>query len=164
MRHTRWHIVPIGVIAGTALTLGASAQTPDEDSSGVAPTPATAVAGAARRDLALAVPERATPEHKPSDLFAVHSWYTPPPPPPPAPPPPPPPAPTAPPLPYTYVGSFQQDGGTVYFLSRGDRAYDVKIGDVLDGTYSVDGVSNGELMLTYLPLKTPQNLPLGESK
>jgi hypothetical protein len=36
----------------------------------------------------------------------------------------------------------------------------VKVGDVIESTYSVDGVRDGQLMLTYLPLKTSQSLPL----
>jgi hypothetical protein len=111
----------------------------------------------------LVIPTREVSEHRTSNLFAAHSWYTPPPPPPQRAPPPPP-EPTAPPLPYSYLGSFQQDRDTVYFLVRGDRAYDVKIGDLLDNTYTVDGVSNGQLMFTYLPLKTSQALQLKEAR
>jgi hypothetical protein len=97
--------------------------------------------------------------------FSGHSWYTPPP----AqtvshvPPPPVIREPTAPPLPYKLLGSYEQAGSaTLYFLVKGDRVYDVAIGDTLDGTYSVDGVVNGQLMLTYLPLNTSQGLRLGE--
>src|SRR5215510_12129793 len=82
-------------------------------------------------------------------LFAAHSWYIAPPPPPPAP------APVltaeqeaalktpaAPPLPFAYMGTYTADGAEpVFFLTRGDRVYDVKVGDVLDGTYSVDSAS-----------------------
>ena len=58
-------------------------------------------------------------------LFHAHSWYVAPPPPPPAPvvvvkPPPP----TAPPLPFTVMGSYAHPGeATVYFLTRGDRVF-----------------------------------------
>jgi hypothetical protein len=129
-------------------------------------TPTTEKAPSAERATpatSLEVPVREANEHRAGNLFAAHSWYTPPPPPPPRAPPPPP-EPTAPALPFTYLGSLQQGDTTVYFLVRGDRAYDVKIGDVLDNTYSVDGISNGQLMFTYLPLKTRQTLQLGEAK
>ena len=101
-------------------------------------------------------------------LFAPHSWYV-------APPPPPaaalaaakevvPDKPVAPPLPYAYMGSYAQDGaGPVFFLTRGDRVYDVHIGDVLDGAYSVDAFANGQLTLTYKPLKQQQQLKTGET-
>lgn len=94
-------------------------------------------------------------------LFAPKSWYVAPPP---APPPPPaaPVAPTAPPLPYTFLGSYTERGqDTVYFLSSGDRVYDVRPGDTLDQTYSVDAVENGALVFTYKPLSTRQTLAIG---
>jgi len=99
-------------------------------------------------------------------LFHTQSWYVPPPPPPPAPvvyvPPPPP---TAPPLPFTVMGSYAHPGdATVYFLTRGDRVFDVHVGDTIDGTYSVDGAANGQLQLTYKPLNIQQTLPLGDSQ
>ena len=100
-------------------------------------------------------------------LFATHSWYVPPPPP----PPPPtaattesltPPAPTAPPLPYAYMGTFTPDGATpVFFLTMGDRVFNVRIGETLDNLYSVDGLSNGQLQLTYKPLNIKQQLTVG---
>lgn len=98
-------------------------------------------------------------------LFAAHSWYTPPPPP----PPPPkvaaivraPVVPTAPPLPYAYMGSYLRDGGqAVFFLTRGDRIYDVKVGDSLDGVYRFEGLSGNALVFTYLPLGSRQTLSL----
>ena len=99
-------------------------------------------------------------------LFHTQSWYVAPPPPPPAPvvyvPPPPP---TAPPLPFTVMGSYAHPGdATVYFLTRGDRVFDVHVGDSIDGTYSVDGAANGQLQLTYKPLNIQQTLPLGDSQ
>jgi hypothetical protein len=107
-----------------------------------------------------------------AELFAAHSWYTPPPPPPPAP------AaaiseaqaaalrtPTAPPLPFQYMGSYAPDGkATVFFLTRADRVYDVRVGDMLDDTYSVDGFNGTQLLLTYKPLNIQQQLNAEGSK
>jgi hypothetical protein len=100
-------------------------------------------------------------------LFATHSWYIPPPPPPPPPsaatseslaPPPP----TAPPLPFSYMGTYTPDGaGPVFFLTSGDRVFDVRIGETVDNLYSVDGLSNGQLQLTYKPLNIKQQLTVG---
>ena len=97
-------------------------------------------------------------------LFASHSWYV-------APPPPPAPAvrsvpqveapkvPTAPPLPFSYMGSYTSDGAApVVFLTRGDRVYNVKVGDTLDNTYLVESLSNGQLVFTYKPLDIKQQL------
>jgi hypothetical protein len=99
-----------------------------------------------------------------SALFTVQSWYVAPPAPPPAPvvvqaPPPP----SAPPLPFAFMGSYKsEDGSATYFLTSGDRVYDVKIGDTVDNTYSIDGVNSGQLLLTYMPLKIQQTLAVGE--
>jgi hypothetical protein len=97
-------------------------------------------------------------------LFASHSWYVPPPPPPPAPvvtAPVEPPKPVAPPLPYKLIGSYTPDGEkTVFFLSAGDKVFDVHVGETLDNTYSIDSYSNGQLVLTYKPLNEKQQLQL----
>lgn len=96
-------------------------------------------------------------------LFSAQSWYIAPPAPPPAPVvAQPPPVPTAPPLPFAFMGSYRADGTATYFLTAGDRVYDVKIGDTLDNTYSVDGVRSGQLLFTYMPLKIQQSLAVGD--
>lgn len=100
-------------------------------------------------------------------LFHSQSWYIAPPPPPPPPPAPieAPPPPTAPPLPFTVMGSYARPGdATVYFLTRGDRVFDVHVGDTIDGTYSVDGAADGQLQLTYKPLNIQQTLAIGGAK
>jgi hypothetical protein len=57
------------------------------------------------------------------------------------------------------MGSYTPDGAApVFFLTRGDRVYNVKIGDTLDNTYLVDSLSNGQLVLTYKPLDIKQQL------
>ena len=95
-----------------------------------------------------------------TNLFASHSWFV-------APPPPPPqkfapPVPTAPALPYTFLGSYARAGEpAVFFLVKGDRIFDARIGDVLDKQYSVDAAENGQLRLTYLPLGIKQSLAVG---
>ena len=105
-------------------------------------------------------------------LFAAHSWYTPPPPPPPAPAPVRTEAeeaalrtPVAPPLPFAYIGSYTYDGSApVFFLTQGDRVYDVKVGDTLGDTYSIDAFTNGQLLMTYKPLKIQQQLQVGSTQ
>src|SRR5262245_9417536 len=96
-------------------------------------------------------------------LFAPRSWYTPPPPPPPAAPAPAA-APTAPPLPFTFLGRYTDgNNATVYFVTRDDRVYDVKPGDVIDSIYSIEAVENGQLVFLYKPLNTRQPLALGDA-
>lgn len=93
-----------------------------------------------------------------ADIFASKSWYVPPPPPPPKPPPPP----TAPPLPFSFMGSYQEaDGKQVFFLTKGESLYTVSSGDVIDGIYRVEAASAGRLELTYLPLNIRQAMNIG---
>ena len=100
------------------------------------------------------------------NVFDKKSWFIPPPPPPPPPKPEPvpPPAPTAPPLPYAYLGSYQEPGGhLIIFLSKGERMYSVSPGDILESNYRIEGIAGGQLSLIYLPLNTVQTLNVGES-
>jgi hypothetical protein len=101
----------------------------------------------------------------PADAFGRHSWYVPPPPPPPVimPPPPPPPPPTAPPLPFTFMGRYMESNKPVFFLTAGDRLLMVHAGDVIDGTYRVEGLVGNKLDITYLPLNIKQSLDAGSS-
>jgi hypothetical protein len=100
---------------------------------------------------------------EPGNVFESKSWYVPPPPPPPvaALPPAPPPPPVAPPLPFTYLGQYQDNDKPVIFLVWGDRVLMVKQGDVIDGAYRVDGIVGTSLGLTYLPLNSKQILNIG---
>jgi hypothetical protein len=129
-----------------------------------APHAAPAVSAATIGDALQRLTHRVHEQAAPAALFAAHSWYVPPPPPPPVvqgPPPPP----VAPPLPFTYMGSYAPAGSApVFFLTRGDKVYDVHVGDTLDDTYSVDSFSNGQLVLTYKPLKIQQQLTAGTSQ
>jgi hypothetical protein len=126
----------------------------------------TAAAAPVARTL-LALAHRVVDPSAAGSLFAVHSWYVAPPPPPTPPPvdtlPAEPVKPTAPPLPFTYMGSYAPSGAKpVFFLTEGDRVYDVHVGDTLDGgTYTVDSFSNGQLVLTYKPLNQQQQLTTG---
>ena len=96
------------------------------------------------------------------NAFESKSWYVPPPPPPPAKPLPPPP-PTAPPLPFTYLGRYEDLAKPVIFLVRGDRVLTVSAGDVIEGTYRVDGIVGTTLGLTYLPLNIRQTIDVGNA-
>ncbi|MBV8784538.1 MAG: hypothetical protein JOZ67_10150 [Gammaproteobacteria bacterium] len=126
--------------------------------------PAAGVSAPVARSL-LALAHRVVEQTAAGSLFATHSWYVAPPPPP---PPPvqveaPPPKPTAPPLPFTYMGSYAPNGAKpVFFLTEGDRVFDVHVGDTLaGGTYTVDAFNNGVLTFTYKPLNQQQQLMTG---
>jgi hypothetical protein len=161
-----------GAAASGAITAGASASGATASGTtapGAVPTsrairPATAARKSSAR-VSLNASDRVAKDTAAADLFAAHSWYVAPPPPPPPPPAAyqPPPPPTAPPLPFAFMGSFRTEtGGAIYYLTAGDRVYDVKVGDTLDNTYSVDGVKSGQLLLTYMPLKIQQTIAVGD--
>ncbi len=126
---------------------------------------AVAATEAAEKEAVAAAPKsaRVADASKSDALFGAHSWYVPPPPayvPPPPPPPPPPP--TAPPLPFVFLGSYTPSGDvTVYFLTRGDRVYDVKVGDTVDGIYQIESAKGGQLTFNYKPLNQRQTLATG---
>jgi hypothetical protein len=107
------------------------------------------------REDATAKPDPAT-----SNVFKAMSWYVPPPPPPPKPPPPPPP-PTAPPLPFSFLGRYEEGNTLIILLVKGDRIYTVSEGEVIDNTYRVERLTGGQLELTYLPLNIKQTISTG---
>lgn len=95
------------------------------------------------------------------NLFPAQTWYVPPPPPPPPPYVPPPP-PQAPALPYTYMGRWQENGETVWYLVRGALPVSVRSGQILDGVWRLDTVRAGMLDFTYLPLNQTRSLRTGD--
>ena len=92
------------------------------------------------------------------DLFPSQTWYIPPPPPKPVPPPPP----QAPPLPFRFLGLWEEGGQTAVFVSDGPRNLIIKAGDTVDGRYKVETIGPGVVRLVYLPLNQIQTLSFGE--
>lgn len=90
------------------------------------------------------------------DLFPVQSWQ-PPPPPPPEPPPPPPP--TAPPLPFQFLGRWQEGAEEVYFLAQGQQMHTLKRGDTV-GSWRLEETAPGRLVFTYVPMNERRTLRL----
>ncbi len=91
--------------------------------------------------------------------FAASSWLPPPPPPVEVPAAPPVRAapPTAPPVPFTYLGELDAKAAKPQvFLSSGDRLLIVSPGEVVDGQYRVESISENDVVLTYLPLNQRQ--------
>lgn len=95
------------------------------------------------------------------NAFSATSWYVPPPPPPVVALPPP--KPTAPPLPFTYLGRYEDSPAVIIMLVKGDRIYTVSEGDVIENTYRVEHVAAGVVELTYLPLNIKQSISTGNS-
>ena len=92
------------------------------------------------------------------DLFPSQTWYIPPPPPKPVPPPPP----QAPPLPFRFLGLWEEGGQTAVFVSDGPRNLIIRAGDTVDGRYKVEAIGRGAVRLVYLPLDQIQTLSYGE--
>ena len=67
--------------------------------------------------------------------------------------------PEAPPLPFRYIGKLIEDGKTLVFLANGEESLAVQAGQKV-GDYRIDNLGEHELVITYLPLKTRQTLPL----
>lgn len=121
-------------------------------------------AAASSPEPALQGAERGSLKQKEANLlFAKNSWVVLPPPsrPVPPPPPPPPPPPSAPPLPFVYMGQFEQGDTRLVILNRGNRVLTAAAGDVLDNTYRIDSLDTAKVMLTYLPLGISQTLSTG---
>jgi len=72
---------------------------------------------------------------------------------------PPPSPPSAPPLPFTYFGRVAgpSGAGSVY-IARGNDLLTVKAGEVIDGVYRVERITEEEIVFVYLPLDVRQAL------
>lgn len=92
-----------------------------------------------------------------ADLFPVQSFRPPPPPPPKIIPPPPPP-PMAPPLPFTFVGIWTEEGRETVFLNQGERVLFAHKGEKVAGGWRLDDVQTGSLLFTYEPLNQQKTL------
>lgn len=160
-------LILLTVSLGTALAMTAKDQ---EDASGdvvgavTKDTRAHGVSGGAEQTAEmhfdLSAIKRPIPKNvHTTGLFESKSWYAPPPVPTvTAPAYVPPPQPTAPSLPFTFIGRMFDGKEVTVFLSRNDRNYTVKEKDVLDDTYRVDKIGEGDAVLTYLPTNTQQTL------
>ena len=95
-----------------------------------------------------------------SDPFRPKSWYVAPPPPPPEPPP----KPTAPPLPFQYMGLFEDQGKVVVYLTRGNESFAISAGDKFAGAYQLEKIERGILIISYLPLSIRQTLSIGNNE
>jgi hypothetical protein len=85
------------------------------------------------------------------NLFPQQTWQPPPPPPKPHTPPPPPP-PQAPPLPFKYLGHWEEGGRKTLLLVQGEQPIPVQPGQTLAGGWRVDTISEHAVVFTYVPL------------
>jgi hypothetical protein len=57
---------------------------------------------------------------------------------------------------YQYVGRMEVEGRLTVHLVKDEKLYPVRIGDVLDGVFRVEGIKRDGIELTYLPQKRKQ--------
>jgi hypothetical protein len=69
-------------------------------------------------------------------------------------------APDVPPLPFRYIGHMVEDGKTTLFLAAGDEPIMARVGEKVASQWRLEKVTEQEVVLTYLPLKKKQSLPL----
>ena len=170
--------------AAAVATLLAALFAPEDEGSIVGPATATtrqvervsvaplaAANAAAQTDRALAIhPRRALDDEEAATLFAKQSWQ--------------PETPkkimldqqaaqatrtvaavdanAPPPLPFQFLGRFVDEGKAAYFLQAGERNVVARPGDTLEERYRFDGVVQGALQFTYLPLNLKQTLAVGD--
>ncbi|MDE2343884.1 MAG: hypothetical protein KGL63_10960 [Betaproteobacteria bacterium] len=72
------------------------------------------------------------------------------------------PPPQAPPLPFTYVGRWQTDGKTTYYLAAGHQVYSAQLGQVLDQDWLLSAAQGQELDFVYGPLQQTRTLRMGD--
>lgn len=73
------------------------------------------------------------------------------------------PEPQAPPVPYRIAGSIRYDNKLRVLLAAGDRVYEAKVGEILDGVYRVDAATPEAVTLLYTPLGIEQQLAVTAS-
>ncbi|MGM9482595.1 hypothetical protein ACS5PN_15490 [Roseateles sp. NT4] len=163
----RRQLVLGGALVATLAATAWFATRPEEEVAAVAAAPARRPAAAASAVVAKAAPTvdgRLPWAEAPASQLAA--WQPPPPPPPPPAPPPvaaaPPPPPVAPPAPYQMIGRVVEGEGAkaveVALLTSPNKALSARRGDVLDGQWRVEQVSDSGVRLTWLPGQLPQNI------
>lgn len=73
-------------------------------------------------------------------------------------------APSAPAMPFQFIGRLDDRRDRQVFLQDGEKIYVVRQGDVIDDTWRIEGISEQELSLVYLPLHLSQTLSVGSTQ
>jgi len=69
-----------------------------------------------------------------------------------------------PPLPYKFMGTMNDDGNIIVYLSHGDQALVVRNGETLEGTYKVLTIDSQHIEFEHLPTGEKQSLPIPASE
>jgi hypothetical protein len=68
--------------------------------------------------------------------------------------------PSAPPIPYRIAGQVMQEDGMRVVLTKGDRVFEVREGQMLEGGFRLESVTPHVLTFVYVPLGIAQQLPV----
>lgn len=69
--------------------------------------------------------------------------------------------PPLPPLPFKFMGRLEQDGQPALFLTWGERNLVLRAGDVAEGTYRLQAITDAGADFVYLPAGQHQTLNIG---
>lgn len=148
----------VAAAAAVTIWLAVTVEPTDPASAGILAQPENTKQGAsAPRSRFAELPIRAGMDKSGTDLFEPRSW-----------------APTAPakaqvtaaalpPLPFKFAGMVAQGGSEQLLLARDDRVFPVTQGEILDGGYRVESISDDEIVLLYLPLNARQSVPVSSA-
>jgi hypothetical protein len=74
------------------------------------------------------------------------------------------PAPQAPPLPFRFLGRYDDDGDEAVFLQNNEQTLVVRVGETVQSNYKIVALSANTLTLRYLPLDLEQTLDVSSAK
>lgn len=157
-----------GILLALTLAATLAAAFAPEDTSPARSGKTAIVAQAPRRQIAAEPPadvpdivfRRQTTASPQADPFSPTAWV-------PAPPPvkaEPPPPPMAPPFPYTYLGRVDDAGKASVLVGRADKSVTAQAGDLIDGVWRVDKITERSVELIYQPLGQRQTLSAGSEQ
>ena len=75
----------------------------------------------------------------------------------------PPPVSVAPPLPFRYLGRFDDGDRVAVFLEEGQNTYSVAAGEMIDQRYRVERISDTSVIFRHVLLGIEQTLPIPKS-
>jgi len=70
----------------------------------------------------------------------------------------------APPFPYTYLGRVDDAGKASVLVGRADKSITAQAGDLIDGIWRVDKITERSIELIYEPLGQRQTLSAGSEQ
>ena len=63
-----------------------------------------------------------------------------------------------PPLPFRFLGKFEDGTDSFIYLGRGEQTFVVRLGDMVDGVYKILKITEQNVELEYVPTGDKQNL------